>query len=323
MTAFDVIVRTQGRRPGSLAEALVSLGAQQTDCEFAVLVVVHGPEETAAGVEAGLKGVDGLPDSWSVHAIGESGKRARPLNAGLDEARGDYTVFLDDDDLAYPDWLAVFAEGADEAPGRVIRAVAESQAWATSGAGEPRTPSGAVSRPYAERFDLLAHFSHNETPICSMALPREALRRWGLRFDEDLDLLEDWDLLMRAALRIGVRSKPRATSLYRRLDSGSASSESDEKLWIVNRRQVLRNLGAEPLRLPGGDATRLAEARFTPGGPPVTAVADRALPPQWRSEEFQRLHDQARNRLAAAFGSGPLGRLRRLARRVVPGRARS
>jgi len=39
----------------------------------------------------------------------EGGGRARPLNAGLEAATGDYVCFLDDDDLVTPDWLAAFA----------------------------------------------------------------------------------------------------------------------------------------------------------------------------------------------------------------------
>jgi len=247
--SFDVIVRTQGRRPGSLAEAMVSLGAQETECDFKVIVVVHGPPETAATVNAELEETDGLPKKWSVHGVGSAGGRARPLNVGLDMARGDYVVFLDDDDLAYPDWLSVFAQGAAVNPGEVIRTVTETQAWTTLGSEEPKAPTSDITRPYAEHFDVLAHLSHNETPICSMALPRRAVNRLGLRFDEGLDVLEDWDLLIRTALRLRVRSIGRATSLYRHLNAGSTSSSVEEQRWIRSREQVLAKLGAEPFLL--------------------------------------------------------------------------
>jgi len=197
--SFDVIVRTQGRRPAALADAMASLGAQQTECDFAVMVAVHGSAFTADAVEAALQKTESLPERWSVLAVSDGGGRARPLNAALERAGGDYVAFLDDDDLAYPHWLAAFAEGAADAPGRVIRAAADVQDWTASGAGEPTAAAGRVTRPYADRFDLLAHLAHNETPICSMALPLEAMRQAGLSFDEDLEVLEDWDLLMRTA----------------------------------------------------------------------------------------------------------------------------
>ncbi len=199
---FTVIVRTQGRRPRSLREALASLAAQ-TRPGFDALVAVHGPDSAAAGVEAALKEAaaadpGSLPDRWSVLSV-EGGGRGRPLNAGLDAARGDYVAFLDDDDLAGPDWLEVFARGAAEAPGRIIRAACGVQTWAVAGTAEPQAPLGPVDHPYADRFDLLAHLSHSETPICSVALPRLGLERFGLRFDEDLQVCEDWDLIVRAA----------------------------------------------------------------------------------------------------------------------------
>ncbi len=316
--SFDVIVRTQGRRPGALAEAMASLGAQQTECDFEVTVAVHGSALTASAVEAALQQTESLPERWSVLAVTDGGGRARPLNAALKRAGGDYVAFLDDDDLVYPHWLAAFAEGAADAPGRVIRAAADVQDWTASQTGEPTAAAGRVTRPYADRFDLLAHLAHNETPICSIALPREAMQKSGLSFDEDLEVLEDWDLLMRTALRTGVHSIPATTSLVRRLDAGSATADTDERQWLTSREQVLRKLEAKPFSVPGADVRRLADARFTPGGPPVSALADRPLPLQWRTREFKRYHAQTRCRVTAVLGRPVSAALRSLARRALP-----
>ena len=174
------------------------------------------------------------------------GGRSRPLNVGLDAAQGDFVCFLDDDDLARPNWFGAFAAAAREAPTTVIRAVTETQEWTTDGSAEPSRPTGSIETPFAPTFDLLAHMSGNSTPICSIAVPRASIERFGARFDESLSVFEDWEFLVRVAMLVGVTSIPEATTLYRRLDRGNAHSA---------RR---RDLAPHPR---GGDRPALGQAR--------------------------------------------------------------
>jgi hypothetical protein len=263
---FSVIVRTQGRRPGSLADALRSL-AEQTLVPHEVLVMAHLVENNdepveLASVRATVSSVDGLPAV--VHLV-QGGGRSRPLNRGLDLATGDYVCFLDDDDLAYPNWLASFDQVIQAHPLTTPRARTEVQSWATDGSGEPRRPAGSVHEPFAPVFDLLAHVSHNETPICAVALARPVLDTFGLRFDEALPVYEDWDLLMRVAPLTGVHSIDEPTSLYRQLDAGNANEAELPPVWVATHGVVIDRLSARPLLLPAGDARRVAAAHFQPG----------------------------------------------------------
>ncbi len=260
---FTVIMRTQGRRPTSLAEALAAVSAQ-THPTFDVLLMIHDPDPTAAQRVTELIPPDSLPKRTTTIAVQE-GSRSRPLNTGLDTATGDYVCFLDDDDLVTPDWLAAFARGVERQPGSIVRAVTLSQNWSTSGGTEPVVATGPVERPFAPTFDLLAHYSHNETPICSIALPRHALDEFALRFDESLPVFEDWHLLMRLAPITGVTSIPDETSLYRRLDGANADEHESADVWHRTHGVVLDRLSEHPVLLPGGDARRLASAHFVPG----------------------------------------------------------
>ena len=267
---FTVVVRTQGRRRRTLREALRSL-AVQTWTDFATIIPVHAPAETAAGVEAEVEAAAAAGDAPAgcrVLAIGRDGSRARPLNAGLDAAAGDYVCFLDDDDLAEPNWLAVFARAAADAPSQIIRARTARQRWLAGGTAEPQTPAGPVEYVYPATFDQLAHFSYSETPICSVALPRRALESLGLRFDEDLTVCEDWDLLVRASLLLGVHCVDEVTSLYRRSDGGNSETDSFEQDWHRNRADVIEKLSRRPFVLDGAAARRLADAHFDYGGGP-------------------------------------------------------
>lgn len=260
--SFTVIVRTQGRRPRALRDALGSLAAQ-THADFDVVVVVHGADDTAAAVRASLQEAI-VPPRITVASV-EGGGRSRPLNAGLDLATGDYVCVLDDDDLATSDWLAAFARGATAGPGTLIRAVTGSQEWTTDGTQEPVRPIGEIEHPFAAEFDLLAHMSRNDTPICAVALPRTLMNDLGIRFDEDLPVFEDWDLLMRVAMVAGVTSIAEETSLYRRLDHGNAHTAEDEEVWQKAHAAVIDRLSSRPVLLPAGDARRLASAHFRPG----------------------------------------------------------
>ena len=268
--SFTVVVRTQGLRPRTLLEAFESL-AGQTWGRFDVIVAVHAEDDAVAAVKESLSGADEAgraPESWAVLAVPPGGTRARPLNAGLSAASGDYLAFLDDDDLAEPDWLAAFARGVVKAPGQIVRARTARQAWTTSGTAEPRRPLGPVEHVYPAAFDLLAHFSYSETPICSTALPRRALSHLGLRFDEELPVCEDWDLQMRAALILGVHCIEETTSLYRRSDDANSETDSDMAEWRSSRAKVVSKLACGPFVLDGDSALRLAEAHFNYGGGP-------------------------------------------------------
>lgn len=260
---FTTLVRTQGRRPDSLAEALTSIAAQ-TYRDHETLLLVHDPDPaTAERVTAELPDTATPPD-LRVLAVTD-GDRSRPLNVGIGEASGDYACFLDDDDLVTDSWLAEFAAAATAAPGTMIRAIALSEPWSSDGGFQPVRPIGPRSREHADVFDLLAHLSHNETPLCSVALPIEAMRRFDLSFDEELPVYEDWDLFMRVAQICGVTSIDAETSIYRRLDHGNADTEVDEQVWHDTHGRVIDRLSSRPVLVPIGDARRIASAHFIPG----------------------------------------------------------
>lgn len=260
---FSVIVRTQGRRPNSLIEALSSLAAQ-THTPHQVVVVVHEPDP---GVEARVEqGITAAELSLPIEIVAATeGGRSRPLNAGLDCATGDYVCFLDDDDLVLPDWLAAFDRVVQVSPGTTPRARTGVQPWTTDGGEEPLRAEGRVEEPFAAEFDLLGHCSQNQTPICSVAFPRHVLEHFGYRFAEDLPVFEDWEFLMRVAPLTGVTSINAQTSLYRRLDHGNADTAEDQAVWHHTHALVVARIAQRPLLVPVGDAQRIATAHFEIG----------------------------------------------------------
>ena len=100
--------------------------------------------------------------------------------------------------------------------------------------------------------------TRGRTPLCSIALPVTPLRDAGLRFAEDLPVLEDWDFLLRAAPVLGVHDTGRVTSVYRRGVDGQSSLDTEgEQVWADTRAEVVRRLDQDELVLPAGSASRL------------------------------------------------------------------
>jgi hypothetical protein len=259
-----VVLRTQGRRPRGLAQALAGLAAQDEQC-FEVRLAVHDAQPAGERlVRATLDAVGSRLRSKIDVLDVRGGGRTAPLNAALGAATGEYVTFLDDDDLVEPEWLSAFAAGARLAPGTVVRARCAEQEWRGDPVtGDPIEPAGHRGEPWATTFDLLLHIHHNETPICSFALPREPVRRAGLRFDERLPVLEDWDLLMRCAFAFGVTDVDECTSLYRRISTGTSRDVHDDDVWADTIPVVRRWWEEDGLALPAGWATTLALAYET------------------------------------------------------------
>ncbi len=257
---LSVLLRTQGRRASTLVETLLSL-AGQTSQDFEVLLLAH---DVTADEAEGLKETVEAFDADFVRRIRilrvEGGGRAHPLNVGLNEARGDYIAVLDDDDVAFAHWVEAFQQAASANPGLAVRAVVAVQPIESVPWGEVPgyTARGAAKIPYSVEFDLLEHFFENQTPFCGFAFPRTSYTHMGLRFDESLPVVEDWDLLLRVAMHCGVTSSQEVTSIYRRWQSQHSSYQihgTDE--WKRSGEQVLARLNRQTIALPPGTISEL------------------------------------------------------------------
>ena len=220
---ISVIVRTI-QRPLVLAEALASL-MSQTYKNFEVIIIEDGSEVSREYIFSQFSDLN-------LHYISTGNKvgRSKAGNIGLSFAKGQYFIFLDDDDIFFPEHLEVLIDGIEK----------ESVKAAYSIAYE--VPTNVISsNPYIYKetnkrvafnqpFNLLRLLWNNYIPIQSLIFHRSLYDQNG-GFDETLDYLEDWDLWVRYAISTRFFYIPKITSKYRvPLDYSSANRLRLKKL---------------------------------------------------------------------------------------------
>ncbi len=199
---ISVIIRSIGRP--EIADALISIAAQTyPSIEVLVVQACSGPPmvlpEAASRLPLRLVGEG--------HALG----RSRAANLGLEHARGEYLTFLDDDDWWLPEHLAVLAE-------RLHRAT-ERAAYSGVSCVQKKAGEWQEVHVFNDPFDAARLLVDNFIPIHSVLFHRSLVEE-GCRFDQDLDVYEDWDFWLQVARRTEMLHEGRVTAIYR-LASGT------------------------------------------------------------------------------------------------------
>lgn len=260
---LSVIMRTEGSRTDNLREALTCLAAQTCD-DFTVKLMVHTPNgDLVESVKSVVAEFDPrFAARCDVRQV-VGGQRARPLNEALELVDSEYVTFLDDDDLVTGNWIETFVRGAKTSMGQVVRSVTVDQQVSRGnlpGGLAPYTVHTGMHPKHASTFDMVQHFYANQTPICSFAVPVATIECFGLRFDEGLPVIEDWEFLLRAGQVAGVHDTQAVTSIYRRWVANESSINTIENaVWEGIRTGILHRFDQAPLLLPKGSASRISK----------------------------------------------------------------
>jgi glycosyltransferase involved in cell wall biosynthesis/LmbE family N-acetylglucosaminyl deacetylase len=176
----SVIIRSMDRP--TLSEALDSV-ALQTYANIEVVVVnAKGGEHSLLGDWCGnfqLRIIDS----------GESLRRSRAGNVGLNNARGDYLIFLDDDDWFMPEHISLLIDALTRNPDKKVAYSG------VTGVNEQKQPIG---NNFCQAYDRTLLLAGNYIPIHAVLFSRSLLDS-GCLMDESLDLYEDWDFWLQAA----------------------------------------------------------------------------------------------------------------------------
>lgn len=302
---ISALIRTQGRRNHTLVDLLTALAAQ-TDQDFEILIIGHKvaePERPAL-----QRVVSDAPEFLRAKirlVYLEDGGRARPLNFGFSQARGQYVAVIDDDDIPFAHWVETYRRLHQKSPGRVLRSVTARQnvVSVTVNGRRGLRATGTIERLYPPSFDAIDHLVGNQSPTTTLAFPRAAFRDLGLRFDESLSTAEDWDFLLRVSAVCGVVSSAQTASLYRwwQGEECSQTAHGPEE-WRDNYLRIL---------------DKQAELSLIADGPTLARIREQALAVQSAEDRLNRAHDEtARARDETAGARDEIRRLEHEAQRL-------
>lgn len=206
----SVIIRTMGRE--TLDQALASVSDQRYPALEIVLVDARGDNDALH--HFGRRAAD-IP--WQIVSTGQALNRPQAANAGLDQARGSYILFLDDDDWIaadHIDQLANILETRDDI------GVAYSSAVET-------TADGTVTEDVFTTDYQASRLRHDNFIPIHTALFRRRLLDEGCRFDENLEIFEDWDFWLQLSCITTFHHLDTTTAYYRQGGDSTTASRDD------------------------------------------------------------------------------------------------
>lgn len=205
----------------TLQEALASIATQTYQNIEIIVVNASGKHHSE---------INGLCGSLALRLVNSDGplSRGRAANLGLDEASGKYVLFLDDDDWLYPDHIA-----------SLVCALEESDVARVAYSGV-RFSCDSHSNEFIilnDSFDPLKLIYGNFIPIHAVLFEKN-LSTTGCRFDEALEVYEDWDFWLQLSRVTPFLHVNQVTAGYRSTGHSGAGPSVEERS-IQTAREII------------------------------------------------------------------------------------
>ena len=221
---ISILIRTYNRR-ALLARCLDSLVKQAYSERLDIVVVNDGGES----VDDILVGYNKYFHRVKVVNSPENRGRSASANTALINAKGQFFNFLDDDDTLDPNHIQVFLnrwwrDNTIKALYRGVRVINDQ---------------GDQLHTYNESFDIGRMMHANFIPIHAVTFSREFFDL-GIRFDESLQYMEDWDFWIQLSRLTKFHHVPQITATYHMVGSSAASPHMQDVFDAENHMQKVR-----------------------------------------------------------------------------------
>ena len=192
----SILIRSTDRE--TLQQTLNSVAAQSYDA-IEVWVVAATPSHQPLPAQIGR---------FRLHFVATTGalSRTQAANKALGLAQGERLLFLDDDDWITPTHVAVLFQALKDNP---TYKAAYSQAQAVDASGQD-LQEALMGMPYDRSMLLSGNFM-----VMHSVLFDAVLRELGCRFDEQLELFEDWDFWLQVSRHTDFLFVPKPSAIYR------------------------------------------------------------------------------------------------------------
>lgn len=208
----------------SLPATLASIALQDAEAVEVVLVNALGSGHPHPSPTVGAHAVRWVD-------TGRPLRRSAAANAGLDAAAGEHIIFLDDDDV----FLVGHLSRLHEALRSSTEAVA---AYADVEFGHDSHEGWVAGHVFAAEFDALRLRFENFLPLHAVMVRRGGVAR-ECRFDETLDLFEDWDWWLQLSRLGNFIHVPGVSARYRDSSAGGSGVFADNAATASARQQLL------------------------------------------------------------------------------------
>jgi GT2 family glycosyltransferase len=207
----SILTRTCTGREALLRECIVSV-MNQTYSNIEHVIVEDGGDSMASLITE----VRTLyPDSRITYKNLPKNGRCYAGNQSMENAKGEYFLILDDDDLLFADHIeTLVGELVNDENLDGVYSLAWEVETSFSHDGKYQEHSHKTEDLFFQEFDRDLLMRHNYIPIQSILFKRELYEKYG-GFDLEMEVLEDWNLWSRYALNAKFKFIEKTTSLYR------------------------------------------------------------------------------------------------------------
>jgi len=201
----SIIVRTKDR-PKLLKNALKSIAAQSYR-PIEVVIVNDG------GCDLDIEELKDVLEDISLNYIRleENTGRAHAGNVGIENARGEYMGFLDDDDEFYPEHLRILTAKLINSPLLKV-AYTEADVVFVDIVGEDEMIEKFKYVFYSQDFSPEMLLIQNYIPFLCLLFHRSVFG--NVRFDENFEIFEDWKILIRLSEKYWFEHIKSVTARY-------------------------------------------------------------------------------------------------------------